>query len=214
MGIWDLIYRKRSLREQRFIGTASVVGLTVLIINFIVFPIWDRYQSYRDDVTTQSALLKRYQNLINTSDKAREKLFQTRQMANSISGVLLNGTTGDLASAELQGLLKNIASRANITFSSIKPNKGTSKDGFYEVSLTIPFSASIKQIQQFLFEIDQAPQLLYVKLFQIKSQRKDKGNLSVELEIAAYIRDSETTSDATKKTETSSKTGSEDSNEL
>lgn len=188
MKLYDSVYGTRSDREKRFILIAVIIGLIVLLVNFVFDPIRGQYLSYREEVSTKTALLKRYQTLVNTTDKTRENLFQTRQMSNSISTVLLTANTADLASAELQGIAKSLAGRANIVFSSIKPNKSNVKEGFLEISLTVPFTATIRQIQQFLFDVEQAPQLLSIKQFQVRSQKKDKNQLSVEMEIAAFIR--------------------------
>lgn len=186
-------WNQLSTRERIFITTAVIIGLIFLFVNYIFDPIYASYQNFQSDLQTQKSILKRYQHLVSSEDKAREKLRKIKAIEQGIDQVLLQSSTSDLANAELQGIIKTLAQKADITFTRITPNKAVEADGFYEVSLKLPFDGTIQQLQTLLYEIDAAPQVFQIKSMSIRTQqhKKEENNLRIEMVVAAYIRSGE-----------------------
>jgi len=186
------LWSRFSDREKRIIAIALIIGVIFVFVNYVFDPWYDNYEDLQLELANRQSLLKRYENLIATSDKAREKLVKMQSLDQSINYVLLDSSTSDLANAELQGLVKNLAQKADITFTRITPNKSVENDGFTEISLRLPFQGNIQQIQTFLYELESSEKFFNIQNFTIKSERRSRRSksegLRVDLEIAGYIR--------------------------
>ncbi len=181
-------WQQLSSRERVIISIGIVIGIIFLTVNYVFDPIYAAYQRMQDDLEAQQNLLKRYEHLVETSDKARDKLLKMKTIEQGISQILLDSETSDLANAELQGLVKTIAQKADISFSRITPNKSIEENGFIEVGLKVPFKGTIRQIELLLFELEQAPKFIQVKKLFVRNQRSNQTELDVDLELAAFIR--------------------------
>jgi len=182
------IWQQFSVREKRIIILAVIIGLVFIFANYIFDPIYAKYQNMHNELKSQKLLLKRYEHLISDEDIARDKLMTIRSFDQGIDKVLLKGATSELANAELQGIVKNLATKAEISFTRISPEKNIEHDGFLEIGLKLPFNGTIQDIEKFLYEIEAAPQLFYIKSMYIRTQRRKRWNLRVEMVISAFIR--------------------------
>ncbi len=181
-------WQQLSIREKRIIGIALLIALIFIFVNYIFDPIYATYQGKQNELKSQKVLLKKYEHLIANQDKAREKLRVIKAIKNGVDEVLLENKTSDLANAELQGIVKNLAQKANVKFTRITPNKAGEMEGFLEISLKLPFVGTIPQVQTFLYELETAPQLFYIKSMSVRTQRKDANKLRIEMIISAFIR--------------------------
>ncbi|MCD4655525.1 type II secretion system protein M [bacterium] len=142
--------------------------------------------------------MKKYEHLAQTADRARDKLHKIGMIQSTINRGLLSETNPDLANAELQGLVKELAKKADIKFTRLTPSKPVEKNGFLLISLKLPFNGTIKQIAQFLHEIETAPQFFNISSLTIRTRRREKEFLRVELEITAFIKAPEEESESEK----------------
>jgi len=190
-------WQERSAREKKIIIIAVVIGLIYAGVTYGFDPMYSEYQSNKRDLKAQKELLDRYRQLQKNADKAREKLLEAQAMKQGINAILLKSTTADLANAELQGLLKDLAQKADLSFSRINPQKEEIKDIYVEISISLPsVSGTIMQLQQFLIELEKAPQFFKIKKLEIQQQRRHRREhnanmLNIEMEISAFIRATE-----------------------
>jgi len=170
------------------VGIAFTIALIFIGVNYIFDPIYASFETKKSQLKSKEDLLKKYEHLAQTSDKVRDKLHKMGLIESSIKQGLLTETTPDLANAELQGLVKELAKKADIKFTRITPSKPVEENGFMMISLKLPFSGSIKQISTFLHELEKAPQFFDVTSLTIRKRRRQKEILRVDLEITAFIK--------------------------
>ena len=158
------------------------------MVNFVFDPLFKSYENKKGRLSSREELLNRYELLLGTADRAREKLEKIASIESSINEGLLKGVNPDLANADLQGIAREIAAKADISFTRISPNKSVEQDGFVLISLKLPFNGTIKQLVTFLHEVEASPYLLSIPSISIRSQRRDKDILRIEVEMTGYIR--------------------------
>ncbi|MBN1355559.1 type II secretion system protein M [bacterium] len=187
MGILGNWWRSRSVRERKILSIGLLIGAVYLLVSYVFDPLYFRYNSNKQELEAQKSMLRRYEHLIRNREKVSEQLARIDAMDVGISEILLSSPTTELASAEFQGLIKNLAQRCNISFTRISPQKPTDFNGYYGISLSTPFRGTIQQIQQFLFELESTQKLIHIDKLEVRSIRRDNTNLRVELEVTAYI---------------------------
>ena len=197
-------WKNRTPRERSIITVAVLVAVVYGFNDFVFDPFYTKFQVNKDELESQQDLLKRYERLINSAGKAKDKLGNKLAMENSIDSVLLNSSTSDLANAELQGVVKTLAKKADIAFTQITPKKTTELDGFSEIKLSMPFRGNILQIQNFLYELETADKLIHTDRLSIKRMRRKQQKLRVDLEITAYIRNASETEGSNEETQKTS----------
>lgn len=181
-------WKNLSKREKMMIGIALAIAVIYVGYDFGVAPMITSYEEKTDMLASRRQLLRKYEHLIGTADRTREKLERITAIESAINKGLLTGSNPDLANAELQGIIKDIAKKADIRFSRITPAKTIDEKGFTYISLKLPFTGSIRQVSKFLYEIESSPWLLNISSLSIRSRRQDKEELRVEMDITAYIR--------------------------
>jgi Tfp pilus assembly protein PilO len=184
IGIW----KNLSVREKTMIGLAVGIAVVYLAVNFLLDPFFESYEEKKEQLVSRGELLNRYEHLIGTADRTRDKLERIATIESSINKGLLQGSNPDLANAELQGIAREIADKAEISFTRITPNKIIEENGFVLISLRLPFNGTIKQLVTFLHEVESSPYLLSVPSLSIRAQRRDMDVLRIEVEITGYIR--------------------------
>jgi len=188
-------WKNISSRERTLIGIAFLIALIFVGVNYVFDPIYAKYESKKSQLETKEELLKKYEYLAQSSERAKDKLRKIHMIESSISQGLLSETNPDLANAELQGLVKDLAKRADIKFTRITPTKSEEEDGFLLISLKLPFNGTIKQVSKFLYELETAPQFFDISSLTLRTRRRDKSLLRVEMEITAFIKAPEEESD-------------------
>ncbi len=181
-------WKNLSGRERTMIGIALGIALIFIGVNFILNPLMESYDKKKGMLESREQLLKKYEHLVETADRTRDKLQKITAIESAINKGLLTGANPDLANAELQGIVKDIAKKADIRFSRITPSKTVEELGFVKISLKLPFSGSIRQLSKFLYEIETSPWLLNISSLSIRSRRQEKEDLRVEMEVTAFIR--------------------------
>jgi type II secretory pathway component PulM len=184
IGQW---WRTRAPRERRIITVGVIVAVVYGFVSYVFDPLYSQYHANHIELESQKDLLKRYERLIQNKEKIVEQQSMINAMDKSVDEVLLGNTTTELASAELQGLIKNIAKKFDISFTKITPQKPVESNGFYEISLKTPFQGSIHQIQQLLYALDKTSKMIHITKLNIKGIRRNPTDLRVELVVTAYI---------------------------
>lgn len=185
LGFW----KQLSTRERSIIGVAIAIAVIYIAVNYVFTPVKDSFDQKKEQLQSREQLLKRYEHLVETSSGTREKLQKIASIESAIDTALLKGSSPDLANAELQGIVKDIAKKADIQFTRITPSKTIEEMGFTQISLKLPFTGNIKQISKFLYEVEVSPYLLNISSLSIRNvRRQNKDELRVEMELSAYIR--------------------------
>jgi len=184
IGQW---WKTRAPRERRIITVGLIIAVVYGFISYVFDPLYSQFHANHIELESQEDLLVRYERLIQDREKVAQQQSMINAMHKSVDEVLLGNTTTELASAELQGLVKTIAKEYDISFTKITPQKPVESNGFYEITLKTPFQGSIHQVQQFLYALDKTNKLIQITKLQIKEIRRNQTDLRVELVVTAYI---------------------------
>ncbi|HPQ41875.1 MAG TPA: type II secretion system protein GspM [bacterium] len=188
MAVLFSFWKNLSTREKTLVGVALSIAVIFIGINYVFDPMYESFERKKEQLENRRQLLKRYEHISQSADRARDKLERIGSIEASIEGGLLKETNPDLANAELQGIVKDLAKKADIKFTRITPSKPVKEDGFMLITLKLPFNGSIKQISKFLYELETAPQFFEIPSVSIRTRRRDKEFLRVEMEITAFIK--------------------------
>ncbi len=180
-----------STREKTMISLAIGIALVFIGFNYVLDPFLQSYDEKKNQLHSLEQLLARYEHILATADRTRENLERIAAIETSINDGLLRGASPDLANAELQGIAREIADKADIRFTRITPNRIVEENGFMLISLRLPFTGNIKQLVTFLHEIEKSPYLLSVPSMTIRTQRRGLDILRIEVELTGYIRSPE-----------------------
>ncbi|MBN1297602.1 type 4a pilus biogenesis protein PilO [bacterium] len=187
MAVLFSFWKNLSSREKVLIGAALLVAVLFVGINYVFDPLYDSFELKKKQLDSRNQLLKKYEHIAQSEDRARDKLQRIGKIELSIQEGLLKETNPDLANAELQGIVKELAKKADIKFTRITPSKPVEESGYLLISLKLPFNGSIKQITKFLYELETAPQFFDIPSMTIRTRRRDKEVLRVEMEVTAFI---------------------------
>jgi Tfp pilus assembly protein PilO len=184
IGFW----KNLSARERTMISLAIGIAVVFITFNYVLDPVLQSYDDKKDRLDSLEQLLTRYEHILATADRTRENLERIAAIESSINQGLLKGSSPDLANAELQGIAREIADQADISFTRITPSRIVEEDGFMLISLRLPFTGNIKQLVTFLHEVEKSPYLLTVPSLTIRTQRRGLDILRIEVELTGYIR--------------------------
>ena len=127
-------WKNLSKREKLMIGIALAIAIIYVGYDFGVAPMIASYEEKAAMLESRQQLLKKYEHLVETADRTRDKLERITTIESAIDKGLLTGANPDLANAELQGIIKDIAKKADIRFSRITPAKTVDEKGFTNIS--------------------------------------------------------------------------------
>ena len=107
-------WKNLSIREKTMIGLAIGIALIYLMVNFVFDPLFKSYENKKGRLSSREELLNRYELLLGTADRAREKLEKIASIESSINEGLLKGGNPDLANADLQGKIGRASCRERV----------------------------------------------------------------------------------------------------
>jgi hypothetical protein len=190
---WRERWERFNTREKRLIIAAGVVlGLLLLRVT-VVSPflayrenLSDQIAQHREWLENASAYLARAGDVERERDKLRDQVAQIRSQ-------LVPGETPDLAAANLQETLHNLAKTSTVEIRSTQKMRDEPVDDFRRIAVRITVTGEVRALAQFLSGIEYSEQRLLISFFEI-SQRgavlRNQGPrmLSATIEVSAFIQ--------------------------
>jgi Tfp pilus assembly protein PilO len=155
-------------------GGAAI--LIFLVTQFVLLPYWDSFADTNEKLEIQSKRVASYRRVLRGQDSVKAALQATRQRTVSLETGLLTSKSDPLANAEIQGLVKGLATSKGMSFqrSDSLPVKGVSPE-YSKVSTRVEITGAINQLVDFLASFETAPKILFVEEMRISPVQM--GNL-------------------------------------
>ncbi len=182
---------------QRLIAVALLVLPLALLYFLLVAPYLRVLADNRERIEDLRFQLQRLQR---TAAKAPAwaRQLKTLQANPAIQRHYLQGATPALASAELQDRLRQAVQTAGAELISTQVLRQTKEDGFTKIPVRARFTASSRQLQEILQEIEGNPPYLIVERMTIRSLRGRRDpkthkflpidKLNVDLTVYGYLQ--------------------------
>jgi general secretion pathway protein M len=148
------------------LGTALVAVMALWLI--VISPLISFYADRSEQLQKQQAVVQRMERLV----AARQSLMEqaaTLGDAAPTKGNLLDGSSIPVATAALQGLVRDIANMSGATLSSVESLPGETGTGYRRVGVKLALSASWPVLMHFLESLQESDTPMAIDELQIHS---------------------------------------------
>lgn len=132
------------------------VAVLILIVTFVILPLMENVQKMEEEISVKKMTLAKYTQFLQNRKTVEEELDRTRKQYDSLQQKLLPGETSQLASANLQEIVKKTLERNGMAirgFRILEPKEGQ----FYQkISIHIDFNPvnNMLSLLQFIHDIE------------------------------------------------------------
>lgn len=174
------------LKTRERILILSFISLCVAfgIYGIIVRPLYSALEYGEDQLRSRRLLLKKYYKLIDSEESIEKKLEAYNESFASLETLFLTAETEELATAELQKTVKDIAARngLNVSRSTASAKKTLNENPRLTLisgNFTLGDLGQVKKIQSFLYEIEHNEEtIFFIDDFRIRGVGFDKSRRS------------------------------------
>jgi Tfp pilus assembly protein PilO len=149
-----------SKRERRLIVAGAVVAAAVGGYLYVVEPLREHRRESEELAASREATLERRRILVAQRRALEEQLAEAARRLDEQDKRLLKGPTPPLAASELQKLVKDVATAANVEVRSERILPPVNRDGLQEVPLELTVAGGIRESVNLLHQIERSPKLL------------------------------------------------------
>lgn len=140
-----------SKRDRKLVLWAGIAVAAYVLLNYWILPQYDSLVEARDKIEVQERRVTNYRKILGGKSSAQEALAASRlRMTNLEAGLLTSGSDA-LASAEIQGLVKNVVISKNMSFrrSDALPVVALSRE-YSRVPTRVEIGGTIEQFHDLL----------------------------------------------------------------
>jgi hypothetical protein len=169
------LFGKFKVRERVFMVVALIVLFYVGIDRVAITPFFKSINETKERLETQEKLLRKYYSFVANKKQYENRLSELEQYYTKLQGKFLTEETEDLASAKLQEIINNLATRNGLVVSrSTALKKEVINKKPYLIVLSISFEISdlddSQKLQNFLYDIEyNNDKLLFIDNLRIKT---------------------------------------------
>lgn len=180
-----------SRRERTLVQLGAAGLLTVVGYLYVVEPILARQREVRELIPIREATLERKRLMVSHRDQLTAELQAMAQRVETASAGFLSGPTAPLAASELQKLVKDVATAANVDVRSERVIAPVDLTGVLEIPIEMTVACTIRQVVTLLTQLEQTPRLLRVKDLKIRVAAPGQPReLLTTLTVSGYLRSS------------------------
>ena len=155
-------FARLSTREKWLIGAAETVTVFVVLMASMVLPRWDSMSKSGGSMDVLAKRVTNYRRILRGQTTVEAALGSAQKLAASWEARLLVSKADALAIAELQGLVKDLVVKQNMSFrrSDLLPVKMVSAE-YSKVSTRIEIEGTIDQFVNLLLSFETGPRILF-----------------------------------------------------
>lgn len=175
MGRFLELFRKFKVRERVFLIVALVILFYISIDRIVITPFFKSINETKERLETQERLLKKYYSFAANKKHYETRLHDLEQYYTKFQEKFLSEETEELASAKLQEIINNLATRNGLVVSrSTALKKEVINKNPYLIVLSINFEITdldnSQKLQKFLYDIEyNNDKLLFIDNLRIKT---------------------------------------------
>ena len=180
-------------KDKRALKVAVVAVSLYAIFQFVVFPIWDRWQEQRANLALQERTLAKYRDAVQAvGQRSAETAVLEARLRETETG-LLSSPTAPLASAELQEWVKQLTATQSIEVRSSEflPTKPLGAD-YAQVSLGLQFQCRLDQLVNLLKDVESNEKLLTISKVFIQATDPQQKLITVSMTVGGMMRSERT----------------------
>lgn len=159
-------------QEKRLLRIALVIFLGYLLPFQAIPAAYNFYRSYLESVEDLRTQIDRYEKLGERAEYWETENKRAKQLRDQIEkGLLPGGNNRDLVGAKMQGLVRQLAQSAGITFKSLEPPDSFGTGKWVLVVQSMQFEANSQTLMKFLQAVDKAQVNLAIASLEVRSYR-------------------------------------------
>lgn len=177
-------------RDRKILMIGAVAVLVIIGVKYVFFPFLEWREQIKTDLAVQEKMLDKMTKAIANGNKLITEKERIQNLVQKNEGMLIQGDTEDIASAQLIKVVRDHANRAGIQTSRISPiDTKDEENPIKKITVNIPsMRCDMKQLHTFLVSMVNASELLTIGELRIRvTNMKDPTELSVNMEISGYM---------------------------
>jgi hypothetical protein len=184
------MFEKLSRRDRIALGVGVGAAALFLLLNFGVFPLFERLDTSSDVVQQKEVELRREKRLLAEAQLEKAHLSAAQERLKGLEAGLLESSSPSLANAEWQRLVGQLAESKGLELGSSEFLRTQELGSGYSLVVgRVQFRCRVDQLVDFLVALADCPKLLSVTGLTVFSPQGDpQGRLSVQLTIGAATR--------------------------
>ncbi|MFH1440907.1 MAG: type 4a pilus biogenesis protein PilO [Candidatus Omnitrophota bacterium] len=162
-------------REKLSLFIALGVIVSAIAFNFIIMPVFDKFESLTKETMITRIKLIKYLQLLNQKDEIEKKY---KQFSSAIS---LSGQEHDPFVAVLSEL-ENLAKSSNIHILDVRPQSQRKTTKYKEIMVDLRTEGQMKDYMKFIYDIENSISLLRIRKIQLNAKSNTpalEGNISI-----------------------------------
>lgn len=183
------IYLSLNAQSRRFLSIGFAVIIIILSYMFILEPAYKSQIAVRTDIKSKQDIYE--ESIANIARKGmlNERLKTHEARLNELEAKFLPGDKPPVAAAELQKMLKAMATDSGIDIKAERVISSEGKGGYIEVPVEIEFETQIAKLKNFIFGIENAPNTLFITGLRIRvTNVPDPKDIYVTMNIEGIIK--------------------------
>jgi hypothetical protein len=188
-----MIFGWRPSSREKWLVVAAVAAVVVFFLaDSYLLPYWDSLGASRDKIEIDARRVASYRRVLHGQDSVKAALEAVKQGTQSIEGGLLKSESDALATAEMQGIVKQMVLAKGLTLrrTDLQPVRIISSD-YSRVSTRVELAGAADQLVSLLAAMETSENILAVEEIRIspaESGGTKNKNLIVNLVVSALKR--------------------------
>jgi type II secretory pathway component PulM len=185
---WNRSLERLSPAHRRLVWLAGGGLLLILFYLAVVNPLLSLEDSWNQELVNQTKLLSKYHSLLKSKNQVIAANKAMKAALARTEGQFLSGSNPAVASADLQEILKKLATEQGVQMTSAKVLPPREAGLYLEVPVQVELTATLNQIVSLLYHLEHHKKLLFIPDLDINAPRMIKGeNKDVPLQISMVI---------------------------
>lgn len=158
-----------SKRERLLVGAAILVAVLVGGYLYLVEPWLAEIRDLQENrIPARERVLAKARARIAQRDAIQRQLAEASRAVDRLTARFLPGATPSLAASELQKLVKELAKESGVEVRSERILPAVERDALQEISVEITFSGGIREVVNFLHQLERTTRLLTLHDFKAR----------------------------------------------
>lgn len=182
--------------KSRTIIIAGIFFITTLSYFLIFSPIYKGYVHTKGDIKIKTETYKDSLSIINEKNSLMEKLKVAENKFKEAENGFLKGTKPPVAAAELQQIIKGMASVRGIDIRAEKMLQLDVFPGYIGVPVEIEFQSQMSSLKELLFDIEHSTTIILIPEIKIRvANIMEPTDIQVNIVVEGIIKKAESAKD-------------------
>ena len=175
-----MILSHLSKREKFIIYLCLTTVFIFLIYNFALEPVYKKTQNLNQKIEAKKIQLRKDFLALNKKQKIEERYNKYSQ------NLKLTGTDEEEIAAFLTEI-ESLAQKNGVRISDMKPRPSKAVDFYKKFTVDLEAEGDIKQITQFIYQLQSTPQLLRVDRLRLETESRQSQSLKSYMLISKVV---------------------------